>query len=117
MNCDHFNTKKTFEFDKKGKIVGKGYGYISNIVMESNELSKEAKCLYAYLISKAGVNNNCCPSNSTIMKHLGIKSKISLNKYKDELVFNGLLDIKARTTKSGRNTSNYYYPTKMVQAK
>jgi hypothetical protein len=94
-------------------VETKGYGIIANSVMEDEKISLGAKGLYAYLISKSGANDSCFPSNKTIMKCLGIKSKITLNKYKYELDENDYLIIEERKYKSGRITSNHYYPAKM----
>lgn len=97
---------------KNNHVVSKGYGVIATSIMEDETISKEAKVLYAYFVCKAGANPRCFPANKTIMQALGIKSKISLQKYKEELVAVGLLYIKERKTKAGRVTSNYYYPKK-----
>lgn len=100
------------DYIKDGYVLSKGYGIIPSSVMDDETLSKEAKILYTYLVCKSGGANCCYPSNKTIMKALGIQSIISLRKYKDELLFIGLLKIKERKQKSGRLTSNSYFPTK-----
>ena len=96
------------------QAVSKGYGLIATSVIEEGSISKEAKILYTYFVCKAGANSHCFPANKTIMRALGIKSKISLQKYKEELIDAELLEIKERKTKSGRVTSNYYYPKKLI---
>ena len=104
--------KRTLQF-KDSLVLSKGYGNIASSVMENEEITIGAKCLYAYFISKTGVNDFCFPSNKTIMKSLGIKNKSTLNNYKFELVNHGLLCIDDRKFKSGRIASNRYYPAKL----
>lgn len=99
------------EYIKEGKVNSKGYGIVAASVMEDETVSTEAKALYSYLICKSGVANCCYPSNKTIMKALGM-SPVTLRKYKNELQFNGLLRVEERKQKSGRLTSNSYFPTK-----
>jgi homoaconitase/3-isopropylmalate dehydratase large subunit len=99
---------------RDGKVVTKGYGNIASSVMENENITIGAKSLYAYLISKTGASESCYPSNATIMKSLGIKSRMTLSDYKIELVASGLLKVEERTFKSGRLTSNNYYPTKLI---
>jgi len=99
---------------KDGMVLTKGYGSVAISVMENEHITIGAKSLYAYLISKSGSSPNCYPSNATIMKALGIKSRITLSDYKFELATCGLLHIIERKYKSGQLTSNYYFPTKMV---
>ena len=99
---------------KDGKILTKGYGSIASSIMENEHITIGAKALYAYLISKSGASPSCYPSNATIMKSLGIKSKKTLCDYKFELEECGLLHIEVRKFKSGQLTSNKYFPTQMV---
>ncbi len=94
-------------------VETKGYGLIANTVMEDERISIGAKGLYAYLISKTGANDSCFPSNKTIMNSLRIKTKITLNKYKFELINFAYLIIRERKNNSGRLASNYYYPAKI----
>jgi len=98
-----------------GKVVTKGYGQIATSIMEDKTITLGAKCLYVYLVCKAGVSDCCYPSNATIMEALGIKSKLTYRDYKDELIVKGLLRVEDRKYKSGRHASNNYYPTKMVR--
>jgi hypothetical protein len=107
---------KTLEF-KEEKVLTKGYGRIASSVMENEHITVGAKTLYCYLISIAGSSTSCFPSNTKMMKALGIKNRITLNNYKYELESLGLLRIESRHFKSGRNTSNYYFPTQLVQIK
>jgi hypothetical protein len=112
MRKSVFTAKRTLQFKDK-QVLSKGYGYIASSVMESEEVTVGAKCLYAYFISKTGVSEFCYPSNKTIMKSLGIKNKSTLNNYKIELEAHGLLRIEERKYKSGRVASNRYYPAKL----
>lgn len=110
-------TVKTKLKIEDGFIVSKGYSLTPSSVIEEKTISKEARFLYVYLLCKAGANNCCYPANKTIMEALGIKSIISLRKYKNELLSKGLITIKERKQKSGKLTSNYYYPIKMKMSK
>lgn len=111
-------TKERPKFEMcDGKIVTKGYGYIATSVMDDETITRGAKILYVYLTCKAGISDSCYPSNTTIRESLGIKSKLTLRDYKDELIIKGLLKVEARAYKSGQNTSNYYFPTKMTLSK
>lgn len=107
-----FTAKRTLQF-KDNQVLSKGYGNIASSVMENEEITIGAKCLYAYFISKTGVNDYCYPSNKTVMKSLGLKNKSTMNNYKNELVDHGLLRIEERKYKSGRVASNRYYPAKL----
>lgn len=103
--------------ENAGLIVEtKGYGFIASSVMKNEKVSWGAKALYAYLISISGNHPSCWPSNSTIMKNLAMKSKITLNKFKDELVREKLLKIEERKYKSGQLASNSYFPAKVKLA-
>ncbi|HCY76501.1 MAG TPA: hypothetical protein DHV28_11320 [Ignavibacteriales bacterium] len=99
---------------ENGFIKTKGYGKLATVVMEDENVSINAKALYAYLICRIGGGDRCYPSNNKIMKELGIKSKNSLRDYKDELIIKGLLKVELRKSKSGRNLSNDYFPTRLI---
>jgi len=114
---ENSNEKKGLLEIRNGKVVTKGYGHIAEAVMRQRDISPVAKTLYSYLISITGRKDSCFPSNKTIMKDLSIKSRITLSKYKDELVDFGLLKIEERKNKSGRVTSNNYFPTKLTMEK
>lgn len=98
-----------------GKILTKGFGQIPTSLMEDSTISLHAKALYVYLVCKTGAQDYCYPSKASIMKALGIKTKVTLRTYKDELVEKGLLKVEKRTYKSGQLTSNKYYPVKMTR--
>ena len=53
-------------------IMSKGYGTIPKLVMQHEDLSIEAKAIYAYLASFAGAGDTAYPSVSIMCKHLGI---------------------------------------------
>jgi hypothetical protein len=95
-------------------VVTKGYGRLATVVMENPDITINAKALYAYLICRISSGMYCYPSVARIMKDLGIKSKLSFRDYRDELIVKGLLKVKIRKSKSGRNMTNYYYPIQMV---
>lgn len=98
-----------------GKIISKGFGQIATSLMEDGTISLGAKGLYVYFACKTGAAEFCYPSNTSIMKALGIKSKNTLSDYKNELIGKGLLKVAERTYKSGQLTSNKYYPAKMIR--
>ena len=102
------------EYIKDGKISTKGYGIVATSVMDDETVSNNAKTLYVYLVCKSGGTNCCYPSNKTIMKALKM-SPVTLRKYKNELLVKGLVRIEERKQKSGRLTSNSYFPTKIKQ--
>ena len=56
-------------------VMEKGYGVIPKVVMQDEDLSIEAKSIYAYLASYAGVGHTAFPSVSITIKHLGISEK------------------------------------------
>ena len=53
-------------------VMSKGYGNIPKLVMQHEELSIEAKAIYAYLASYAGAGDTAYPSVGIMCKHLGI---------------------------------------------
>lgn len=53
-------------------VMSKGYGTIPKLVMQHEDLSIEAKAIYAYLASFAGAGDTAYPSVSIMCKHLGI---------------------------------------------
>ena len=53
-------------------VMSKGYGTIPKLVMQHEDLSIEAKAIYAYLASYAGAGDTAYPSVSIMCKHLGI---------------------------------------------
>src|SRR5665648_86938 len=55
------------------KVVGvnsRGYGNIPKLVMQDRRLTPEAKCIYAYFASYAGMGNSAFPSVSKVMYDL-----------------------------------------------
>lgn len=116
MNENSIVKKELFDI-KNGMVITKGYGNIAEVVMRQGKISQGAKALYSYFISITGNKRSCFPSNKTIMNELPVKSRITLSKYKGELVDFGLLKIEERKNKSGRVTSNNYFPTKLMMGK
>ena len=112
---DNATGKKTNLKWQDGKILTKGYGQIATSFMDDDNITRDAKTLYVYLVCKTGSSEFCYPSNATIMKALGIKTKKSLSDYKYELTEKGLLRIEERKYKSGQLTSNKYFPAKMIR--
>ena len=53
-------------------VMSKGYGSIPKLIMQHEDLSIEAKAIYAYLASYAGAGDTAYPSVSIMCKHLGI---------------------------------------------
>ena len=53
-------------------VMSKGYGTTPKLVMQHENLSIEAKAIYAYLASFAGAGDTAYPSVNIMCKHLGI---------------------------------------------
>ena len=86
---------------KKGTFV---------IVPNLDELKgkpSEMQAIYLWICSHSDKDGICFPTKTTIEKEAGC-SHNTVSKYLKQLVDDGFLDIKERTTKNGRNTSNEY---------
>ena len=93
------------EFQISG-VMSKGYGIMPKMVALDENLSIEAKAIYAFLTSFSGVGHGVFPSIETIIHYLKISENRFL-KYRKELVANGYITIQARYA-NGKRTSNIY---------
>ena len=93
------------EFQISG-VMSKGYGIMPKMVALDQNLSIEAKAIYAFLTSFSGVGHGVFPSIETIIHYLKISENRFL-KYRKELIENGYITIKKRYTE-GKRTSNLY---------
>ena len=93
------------EFKISG-VMSKGYGIMPKIVALDENLSIEAKAIYAFLTSFGGVGQGVFPSIETIIHYLKISENRFL-KYRKELINNGYITIQKRYTE-GKRTSNLY---------
>ena len=71
-------------------ILAKGFGIIPKFVMLDNELSLEAKTIYAYFSSYVGSGEVAFPSRATILRHLQI-SKDRYYRHYNQLLEQGYI--------------------------
>lgn len=93
------------EFQISG-VMSKGYGIMPKMVALDENLSIEAKAIYAFLTSFSGVGHGVFPSIETMIHYLKISENRFL-KYRKELVNNGYITIQPRYV-DGKRTSNLY---------
>jgi hypothetical protein len=87
-------------------IFSKGYGVIPKLVMKDENLTIEAKSIYAYICSYAGSGNSAFPSVSLICHDLGI-SENRFYKHRKLLVDNGYITITKERTDTGWSNNIY----------
>ncbi len=90
-----------------------GYGVVYQDVMRSKNLSVEAKAIYAYLSSVAGMGQSCYPSVEIMQKELCM-SKNRLMKYMGQLIALGVVE-KAREKNGNIYGRNVYRITHEVE--
>lgn len=88
-------------------IFKNGYGLISKIVMQDNELSIQAKGLYAYICSFTGKGSGAFPTRKKICFDLDI-SNDSLSKYINELTEKNYIIVTKNKDEGGKFTNNIY---------
>lgn len=88
------------------QINSKGFGIISKLAMQDQNLHIEAKAIYADFNSFAGSGNCCFPSRKKICCDLGISNN-RLSKYIKQLVENGYITIK-QVKENGKFSHNVY---------
>ena len=74
----------------EGSIYSAGYGIVPKAVMQSQDLSIEAKAIYAYLCSFMGAGDTAFPSIKKICYDLGINIK-RYYRHIDQLVEGGYI--------------------------
>lgn len=75
-------------------------------VMRNSNLSAEAKAIYAYLSSIAGVGGICYPSLNTIQKDMAM-SRNRISKYLTQLIQMGIVEKTRERTATGFGTNVY----------
>ena len=96
-------------------ISAAGYGNVPKSVMTNENLSIQAKGLYAYLCSFCGKDFTASPSRDTILSHLRI-SHNSANKYMNQLIDNNFV-FKSQMFTSGRFSGLVYYLNQMPESR
>ncbi|MBD5553938.1 MAG: helix-turn-helix domain-containing protein [Roseburia sp.] len=92
-----------------------GYGLVYQNVMRSEELTPEAKAIYAYLSSMAGNKDECYPSRDLMAKELAM-SKNRLDKHLSILVASGVVE-KTRENAGNLKGRNIYKITHETQVR
>ena len=87
-------------------VMSKGYGTIPKLVMQHENLSIEAKAIYAYLASFAGAGDTAYPSVSIMCKHLGI-SKDRFYRHRKALLDNDFIRITQHQNEGGWSNNLY----------
>lgn len=87
-------------------VMSKGYGTIPKLIMQHENLSIEAKAIYAYLASYAGAGDTAYPSVSIMCKHLGI-SRDRFYRHRKALLDNDFIRIE-RNKNEGEWSNNLY---------
>lgn len=95
----------------RGTVYEQGYGLIAQKVMRDKRLSIKAKAIYAYLSSFAGsgTDRTAFPGVSLMMDELGIKSRDTYYKYRNELEEAGYITVESQKDERGRFSRNIYY--------
>lgn len=88
-------------------IFSKGYGFVAKSVMQDNQLSLQAKGIYAYLCSYSGKGTDSFPSRKKMCFDLNI-SNDTLGKYLKELKENGYISILQSKNEHNRFSNNVY---------
>ena len=86
--------EKQNKLDLKG-VMSEGYGIIPKKVMKDEDLSIDAKAIYAFIASYAGAGNTSFPSVNLITDMLGI-SRQRFNKHRRLLEDKGYITIKKK---------------------
>lgn len=92
----------------EGTVLENGYGQIGQYIMRDKTISRDAKVIYAYLISFAGDKMVAFPKWTTICEELGFKSKNTYYKYMNELKERGFIYVK-QEKREGKFSKNIYY--------
>jgi hypothetical protein len=87
-------------------VMSKGYGTIPKLVMQHEDLSIEAKAIYAYLASYAGAGDTAYPSVSIMCKHLGI-SRDRFYRHRKSLLDNDFIRITQHQNEGGWSNNLY----------
>lgn len=88
-------------------ILEKGYGISPKLVMRDEDLSIEAKAIYAYMASYAGNGSNAFPSISLACKDLNVSEK-RFRRHRDQLIDKGYITIQRNKNNKGKYENNIY---------
>lgn len=88
-------------------VFSKGYGIIPKLVMQDQDLSIEAKSIYAYFASYAGNGTTAFPSVSKIIYDLNIGEE-RFYKHRKKLIDKGYILVKQQIIGDGKFNSNLY---------
>ncbi|UXV29995.1 helix-turn-helix domain-containing protein [Mammaliicoccus sciuri] len=90
-----------------------GYGLVFKSVLKRNDVDAEAKALYAYLSSYAGLDTKAFPGVSLICHDLNISEK-RFQKYRKQLENAGVITINRKRTDNGFSKNIYTINHKSV---
>lgn len=95
------------EILKTNEILSKGYGVSPKLVMIDENLSIEAKAIYAYLSSFCGSGSTAFPQIATIIKHLKISNERFYKHFK-LLIKYGYITVTQERNNKGKFANNIY---------
>lgn len=98
--------QKQNKLNVKG-VMSEGYGIIPKKVMKDEDLTIDAKAIYAFMASFAGAGNTSFPSVKFITDKLGI-SRQRFNKHRKLLEDKGYITIKKERKSDGSWGNNVY---------
>lgn len=98
--------EKQNKLNVKG-VMSEGYGIIPKKVMKDEDLTIDAKAIYAFMASFAGAGNTSFPSVNFITDKLGI-SRQRFNKHRKLLEDKGYITIKKERKSDGSWENNVY---------
>lgn len=84
-----------------------GYGLVYQRIMRDENISREAKALYAYLASFAGTSGKAFPSRTIICRELGM-GKDLYTKCKKELQEHKIIDVQQERGNQGTFQKNIF---------
>ena len=100
----------------EGTVYENGYGQVAKKVMRDRSIHAVAKAIYAYLVSFAGRDGTAFPGVSLMVSELGIKSKDTYYKYRNQLEKAGYIRIEQNPSSNGKFTNNIYHITAVPQS-
>lgn len=88
-------------------ILSEGFGTIPKLIMKDDELTIEAKAIYAYIASYAGAGQTAFPGISLICHDLDI-TETRFHKHKKRLIEKGYIEIHKERSNNGTFGRNVY---------
>jgi predicted transcriptional regulator len=86
------------------KVLKKGFAQVPRLVLKAEDLSRNAKCLYALLLDYAWQTDSCFPGQDKLAKDLNVSER-TIRRDLTELKEYGLINWEQR----GVNKTNVYY--------